>query len=46
MKFDKGDFVKFIAMVGDDSKFILEEKQLDITKISSGKRGTKGKNIK
>jgi len=46
MKFDKGDFVKFVATVGDDNKFIVDEKQHDVTKINSGKRATKGKLLK
>ena len=45
MKFDKGDSVKEAFVVGDDNKFTIDEKQHDVTKISSGKRGTKGKLI-
>jgi DNA gyrase subunit A len=43
MKFDKGDYVRFVSVVGDEDKFVIDEKQFDVKKISSGKRGTKGK---
>ncbi len=44
MKFDKGDSLMFVALPEND-KFLIDEKEYKLSKISSGKRGTKGKKI-
>jgi len=43
MKFDKGDSLSYVAVIGEDNQVVLHEKAYDIAKMNFGKRGTKGK---